>query len=60
VTLCADIGRKSALTNESILPRPSLHLGHELRSLVTMSLRGKRRLTSAENPDEAFILAARE
>ena len=28
VTLCADIRRKSAPTNESILPRPGLHLGH--------------------------------
>jgi Calcineurin-like phosphoesterase len=59
VTLCADIGRKSALTNESILQRPGQHLGHEPRSLANMSLRGKRgELTSAENAD-AFLFRSR-
>jgi hypothetical protein len=55
VTLCADIRRKSAPTNESILPLPGLHLGHERRNLVNMSPQGEKRgLTSAENPD-AFL-----
>jgi hypothetical protein len=61
VTLCADIPRKSAHTNESILPRPGLHLGHELRSLVNMSLRGKRGDSRAPKiRTRLFILAARE
>jgi hypothetical protein len=37
------------------LPAIGRRVGHELRSLVNMSLRGKRRFMSAKNPDEAFL-----
>src|SRR3984957_16305398 len=41
------------------LPAMGRRVGHELRSLVNMSLRGKRRFTSAKNPDEAFLFSPR-